>query len=253
MFGGIGLGGARAAWAEYDFGNHSYCYGPYTLVAGKAKPVDLDKCGGAFGETGEEWRFIGDGLLLVGEYRQSCDPCVDEEGNAIEDRPAGTFYAVTTSLHKLTGPREGLTLLDVDAGRILASEDGALVVYAGDGRRVLRVAAAATTGGLTGSDIVGLSGTRLRVYDSKTGSLRLMRNLPPGSVLRDVDQGYAVYSAAGSIRLLRTRDGKDLLAIKGVKKLVGVDLEPAGLYYGHNSGAGEKPGRVTFVPFSRLP
>ncbi len=42
------LAGTRLAWTDYDYGNHAYCYGPFTATLAKPKPVDI-------GDTRSGW------------------------------------------------------------------------------------------------------------------------------------------------------------------------------------------------------
>lgn len=251
QFDRLTLAGSRLAWADYDYGNHAYCYGPYTATLTRTTPKDLDRCAGEEEGGDYYWEFLGDGSLLVArsyfECAANCEPNYDLTYDADV-----TIWSVGSSLKKLVAAKDDTKLLAVAGSKILLLEKGGkLVVYSSAGKRGLEIAAGAKAGGLSGSDVVGVSGRTLKVY-SATGSLKSTRTLASGAKLQEIDGGEAVYLASGQVRLLRLKDGKDRVAAKA-KGLVDAELEPAGLYYAHNSGTGSKPGRVSFVPASALP
>ncbi len=222
------------------------------LVSKPARANDLGRCFGDEGETGESWRFDSDGSLLVGTYEQGCDPCLDANGEVDEDAAEPvTLFRVGSGLKRLTAFQDKVSLEAVDGGRILVREGSNLVLYSSSGKRGLSIAADAQAGGLSGDDLVG-AGSRVKVFSAKTGSLKWTRTPPKGGRFVEAENGFAVYVTTSAVHLLRLRDGKDLVAAK-TKNVVDADLEASGLYYGHNSGKGDKPGRVTFVPEAALP
>jgi hypothetical protein len=253
------LAGTRAVWVDYDYGNHAYCDGPFmaTLAAPKAVRIPSD-CDGTTAD--EYYGFEGDGALVAMTSFDVCEAdgeCTDDNG---EPLPAGV-YQVTVS--RLVGATPKLilaaeahrALLDANGGRLLVWEPdpGSMVVYSAAGKQLASFPTGkseAEYGWLDGDLVVYARGATLRI-DSISGAAEKRRTMARGGKLRDVDGGLAVYSVAGAIHVLRLSDGRDRVAAK-TTKLVDAQLEPAGLFYADNSGRGPKPGRVTFVPRSRI-
>src|SRR5206468_4124094 len=71
---------------------------------------------------------------------------------------------------------------------------------------------------------VQLPGGKIEIR--RGASVRRLR-LPPGGRLRDFSEGILLYTKGRQIRLLRIRDGKDVLARTGDQAV----LEPNGLTY----------------------
>lgn len=251
QFDRLTLAGSRLGWADYDYGNHAYCYGPYTATLTRTTPKDLNRCAGEEEGGDYYWEFLGDGSLLVARSYFECAANCEPDYSATYDADV-TIWRLGSSLKKLVAAKDDTKLLAVAGGKILLLEKGGkLVVYSSAGKRGLEIAAGAKGGGLSGSDVVGVSGRTLKVYGAG-GSLKATRTLASGARLQEIEAGEAVYIASGQVRLLRLKDGSDRVAARA-KRLVEAELEPAGLYYAHNSGTGSKPGRVTFVPASALP
>ncbi len=166
-----------------------------------------------------------------------------------------TIWSVGARPKKLLAARDDTKLLDVDAGRILLRDPAKkLLVLNASGTQVGSLPVVAKTARLSGAARVAVvSGTGLRTYDIATGRLAATSTLKKGAVLEDVEDGTAVYLAAGEVHLLTIATGRDRVVARQ-KGLVQADLEPAGLYYAYNvPGGGTKPGRVTFVSAAALP
>ena len=251
------LAGTRVAWVDYDYGNHAYCAGPFTATLAAPKPEAIPSdCDGTTAD--EYFSFAGDGNFLVMSSWLLCEVdavCADEQGNPL---PAGV-YDVTVS--RLSGarpvsilpPTKNRELLDANRGHVLVWEPpGNVVVYSGKGKKLASFAAngGVDAGSLDGDTVVFTRGASLTIGAIANGSVR-QRTLARGGKLRDLDGGILVYTAGRTIHLLRLADGNDR-TYATVKGLVDAQLEPPGLFYAANSGGGPKPGRVTFVPRSRL-
>lgn len=253
QFVGIALAGSRAAWVDANLGNHFYCQGPYTATLTSTKPVDLGEC--PFEDEGGDiyWDLLGDGSLLVGRSyllcEASCEP--DFEGTYETDVE---IWRIDSGAKRILAAKDDTKLLDVEAGVILLMEEGTyyLLDRSGKKRKTLSLGKA-DGGGLSGSLVVTRKGRELKVHDAASGALEGTWRMAAGGKLQEVDEGFAVYVAAGAIHLLRLADGRDRV-VATVKGLVEAELEPAGLFYAWNDpkAKGDKPGRVTFVPSGSL-
>jgi hypothetical protein len=249
-FDALTLASSRVAWVDFDTGNHAYCVGVFTATLAAPKAKNLRVCDG---EQDLYWDFDGDGSLLVARSYTLCEANCDPDYSRFYDA-SPTLYRVGASARKLADLKDDTKLLDVSGSRILLLErPGALVVYSAAGERGLAIAADAGTGGFSGGDVVGVKGTKLTLYDGKTGTAKRTRTLVARAKFPDVDSGLVAYVSSTvfgtSLRVLRISDGRDRVIAK-LKGFVDLDLEPSGLYYAYNLGAGENPGRVTFVPIA---
>lgn len=256
----LALAGIRVAWVDYDYGNHAYCSGPFTATLAAPKPVAIaSDCDGTTAD--EYFDFTGDGDFLAMSSYKVCEvsgECTDENGNPL---PEGV-YDVTVS--RLVGaspasilpPAANRVLLDANGGRILVWEPpGELVVDSGKGKKLASFPTGKATvydARLDGDAVVSLRGRSLTVASISGRGPAGHWTLPAGAKLRDADGGVVVYTVAGAIHLLRAANGGDKVVAR-IKGLVDAELEPSGLFYAYNvPKGGAKPGRVTFVPRSRL-
>ncbi|MGL6279317.1 MAG: hypothetical protein ACRC50_07150, partial [Gaiella sp.] len=157
---------------------------------------------------------------------------------------------------------------DVDAGRIVAAGDNAVVLLDGTGTRLLTVPVKATASALAGDDLVVLVPGQLRHYSATTGSLLHTWALPdvasgapcgfglqtylcPDVRLRfwDTARGLAAYTLDGQIHLVRLADGTDIVLAAGIA----ARFVTSGLVYATTATDATYPYRLTFVPTERLP
>ena len=259
---GLALAGTRAAWWDYSAGNHTYCLGPFTATLAQPKPLDLGGCPAEPDNADLAWDFRGDGSLLVARGYTVCAASCEPDYERSYDASPVLYRVGAGRLQPLAKLVDDTKLLDVAGSSILVLEPGGrLVVLSAAGKRGTTVAARAQGGALGSGVIVSVSGRVLTVYDAATGAFQRTRTMVAGGTFRDLEGGlvaYATHAARGSgsgggaagesvLRVLRLADGRDR-AVARVASLVGVQLEPAGLFYADNSGKGDKPGRVTFVP-----
>ncbi len=248
------LAGSRAVWTDYDYGNHAYCTGPYLATLAKPKPADLGGCPSEPDNGDLYWEYAGDGNLLVARSYTLCEANCPPNYDRTYDAGV-TIWSVGTGLKKLLAAKDDTKLLDVDAGRILLRDPAKkLLVLNAAGKQVGTVPVDAKTARMSGASQVSVpSGATLRTYDVATGAPAETCTMKAGAKLQDVENGQAVYVAAGQIHLLTIATNRDRV-VATVKGFVQADLEPAGLFYAYNvPGGGAKPGRVAFVPTSALP
>jgi hypothetical protein len=158
-----------------------------------------------------------------------------------------------------------LRVLDVDAGRIVASGDNATLVLDADGRLLLSIPVSTPAAQLAGSDLVVLVPGALRDYDATTGVLLHSWPMPdvsfaglcgvplwqcgaPHLRLEGAAKGLVAYLLDGKLHLLRLRDRADTT----VSYATGAALDDNGLFYSYTPN-GLWPGRIRFVPFDQLP
>jgi hypothetical protein len=246
------LGGQRAAWTNFSYGNHAYCDELLTATLAGPKPVNTGFCDGTSGD--EYFNFRSDGSLIAFSDYTVCDAdCIDDNGETLPDGPyqVAVYRLVGARAVKILAEQDLRTFLDAKENRILVAEPkGELVVYNLSGKKVWGQAGVnAEVGFLDGNQVVVQEVSKLVQYARIGKSVE--RSLPKGAKLRDVDHGLAVYSAAGALHTLNLANGRDRVVSK-VTGLVSADLEPAGLFYGYNVARTGKAGRVTFVPRSLL-
>lgn len=248
------LAGSRVAWADYDFGNHAYCNGPYIATLATPKPSATGECPDEPDNTDLYWEFKGDGSLFVARSYFLCEVnCEEDFTRTFDDQVE--IWRVGGGLTKLLAAKDDTKLLDADAGRILLRDPAKkLLVLNAAGKQVGTVPLDAMAAWLSGPGEVSIqTGTTLHTYDAATGKLAETCALKQGAQIQDVEGGLAVYLTPGEVHLLAIAANRDRVVAKA-KGLVQADLEPAGLYYAYNvPHGGTKPGRVAFVPASALP
>jgi hypothetical protein len=248
------LGGSRAVWTDYDYGNHAYCNGPYTATLAKPKPVDTGKCPDEPDNEDMYWEYKGDGSLLVARSYTLCEYDCEKDYNRSFDAVV-KIWSVSAGMKMLLAAKDDTKLLDVDAGRILLRDPAKkLVLLNRAGDQVATLAVAAKQALLSGAAQVAVpSGTTLSVYDVASGKVVKTDTMKAAAKLQDVENGVAVYFSGTEVHLLAIATGRDRVVARQ-KGLVQADLGPAGLFYAYNvPGGGSKPGRVTFIPASALP
>jgi hypothetical protein len=149
-----------------------------------------------------------------------------------------------------------LTIVAVDAGRIATQQpDGSVTIYSATGSVLKKIAV--PTGkfsgfALQGSQLATVRDGKLELYDVDSGTLAKTIPLAAGSVLRDLQNGLAVFTHSRKIYVLRLSDGKKLTFSPPGKGSVDAQIESSGLFYSYNYKGGRSPGRVVFVPFVTL-
>jgi len=286
----LALAGDRVAWASLEGGNVQY---NSLVVVSLGDPTARAGVSFGFHTTGDlrgderAGDLLGAGPLLVFSTWAYCDSippfCTDvpygrgplvsqtlwrvREPSWPGDCPGsamsgGRDVGRCQQLRVEPGP---LRPLDVDAGRIVVSGDNATLVLDPDGRTLLTLPLSTQAAELTGSELAVLAPGELRDYDVVTGALLHTWPLPavssggfcgvparfcrqPRLRVEDAAHGMVAYVVDGQIHLLRLSDGRDVTLHAGTAAEFGDN----GLFYAYKA-PGYWPGRISFVPFSRLP
>lgn len=248
------IAGSRAAWTDYDYGNHAYCIGPVTATLSAPRARDSGVCPDEPDNEDMYVEYRGDGSLLVGRSWLQCDSsCGPDYTGSYQDDVA--LYTISSRVKKLAGEKRNTDLLDVDAGRILLRVKKTLYVLDGSGKQRATFAVPGQGAAfMNGAGQVSVpSGAALLTYDASTGKVAETCTMKPGAKVWDVEDGLAVYSVGSELHLLTIANNRDRV-VTTAKTLVGADLEPGGLFWAYNvPGRGTKPGRVSFLPASQLP
>ena len=194
------LGGSRAVWTDYDYGNHAYCNGPYVATLAKPKPVGSGVCPDEPDNSDMYWEFAGDGTLLVARSYFLCEAsCPPDYDRTYDDEV--TIWRVGTGLTKLLAAKDDTKLLDVDAGRILLRDPSKkLLVLDAGGKQVAALAVDAKSRvhvrPVAGVRAVGDDpADRVRRRHGQAAETCTMKSEAPSCM--DVENGSAVYSGAG--------------------------------------------------------
>jgi WD40-like Beta Propeller Repeat len=253
----VALAGDRVAWIEKSSGL-CYLWNGHDVTLG-GPDVTLGHGTGCIGgppSVGIGTTMGGGPLLVLSSWtlhNTPGGPVVDEQTVERVD-PAG---CPCTPISSTPGP---YTVLDVDAGRIVASGDNETRILAADGTILLSLRVPTLAAQLSGSDLVVGVGGGLRVYDAGTGALRATWPLPAGPVGHDCSvygdpsctrpvqarlgglaRGLAVYTLDGVVRVVRISDGVDTTIGPGSLPR----FTDAGLVYADGA-------RIRLVPFDRL-
>jgi hypothetical protein len=141
----------------------------------------------------------------------------------------------------------------VDAGRIAVQHpDGSVTLFSASGAPLAQIA---VPGGrlaglaLSGKQLAVIRDGALEVYSTATGTLTKRIGLPatPPPTLRDLDAGFAVYTAGRTVHVVKVAIGRNR-AWSTPTTTVAAQLEQPGLWYAYNRASGASRGRVVFVP-----
>jgi hypothetical protein len=205
----------------------------------------------------------GSGSLLVfnswDSTYDSSDHTVTTTETILRAPPAG---CPCPALRTDPGP---LIIDDVDAGRIVAHGDNAVVVLDSNGKQLLSIPAVATTASLSGNELVVLDRGRLRDYNASTGALTHSWLLPdvangsdcspqigydcppppePNTPLRlqDAARGLVAYTLDTQLHLLRLADGQ----VATIGPASHARFMNTGLVYSDGN-------RLHLIPYDQLP
>jgi Tol biopolymer transport system component len=117
---------------------------------------------------------------------------------------------------------------------------------------------------LTGSELLRFGGGKLEGWDVGTGALILDRSVPARAQLQAADDSYVVYSIGADLHVVSATAEKVIHTpafgagwnnvYQGPPSHpVTAALSPAGLFYAYDVKSSTFPGRVVFVPRSKLP
>jgi hypothetical protein len=259
--GGLTLAGSRAAWDE-EGGGLTIETRVSSATLARRTPVSLgsgDTDGGGPGD--EALAPHGDGQLVAFTLQVRCSDSGDEA-----DCPPGRHYGDIVSATIWLAARRGvvcpsdsgadlrragrcvrlaaakgqLTVLAVDANRIVARTDHGIRLLTGEGGRLrdfpLRGVRSAA---LSGNQLAVLMNGGVSVYDTTSGELVFRED--GVKRLADLEHGILVTATSRKIILARFKSGRVMtIKTRGVPL---AQLEPAGLFV----AAGR---RVTFTPMA---
>jgi hypothetical protein len=269
----IAIAGNRVEWLATAGGNHQdMVLEAATLGRPQVKMVAFgENQAGAEGGVDGSWigDLAGDGSLLVVNTWQECSvfrpegasPC--EAGTKVGDvvRSRQTLWKLLglTKARIRSGP-DATAVVAVDGGRVAiqSARDGSVIIVDSRGQKL--TSSPITAGGdsgtaMQGTRLVTLRGLTLEAFDTATGKPTASVSLPPGKpapVLRDVQNGLAVYVRGRRVHVVRLSDGADVVFVAPGTGTVEAQIEAPGLYYGYGIRSGAEHGRVAFVPMADL-
>jgi hypothetical protein len=265
--GGLALAGARVAWDEASGGNTlETTVSTATIARRRALSLAAGSWDVSFDGSGDEaFGPAGEGKLLAFTVQEHCgDPESEGEPKCPPGREAGDVvsatiwrqarqgrcpsyrdYAPLGHCKRVARANGELTVLSVDAGRIVARTDHGVRLLTANGARIRDFAVENVRGAALSKDQLALRVPgAFAVYD--VGSGELVRSFPAeGSArldrLEDLQDGILVTAMRRTVTARRVSDGNNMtIAARGKAYAA---LEPAGLFVagGH---------RVTFTPMA---
>jgi hypothetical protein len=259
--GGIALAGRRVGWLQTFFGSTDTETSVETATLVRPKPVDVAYAlGSAFGQYGDATLApVGDGGLLAFTVERRCagegedgPPC--PTGRKPHDVIAATIWRVpgrgrcpgeyvVRRCARVAKADGELTVLAVDAGRIVARTEDGVSLLTSNGVHVRDFPVAKVRAGvLSGSRLALRVPGAVEIYD--TGSGELVKSLPMRlDRLEDIEHGILVTATKRTVTLRRLSD--DHTVRIHTRAIAHAQLEPSGLVVagGH---------RVTFVPMADI-
>jgi hypothetical protein len=150
-----------------------------------------------------------------------------------------------------------LPVVWVDGGRVLVqSSVSAMTIYSARGSITTQITAAPSTifadTVLQGSRLLTSWGNKLALYNASSGAFVKTVRVERYVVLRDLQNGLAVYLTGRRIHVLRLSDGKRFALTPPGKGFVDAQIEAPGLFYAYNMAKGIRRGRIAFIPRSKV-
>ena len=259
--GGIALAGKRVAWLQTFFGTTDTETIVKTATLARPRPVEVAYAlGSAYGQYGDiTLAPVGDAGLLAYTLERRCagegedgPPC--PTGRKPHDVIAATIWRlpgrgrcpgeyVVRRCARVAKADGELTVLAVDAGRIVARTGDGVSLLTSNGVHVRDFPVAKVRAGvLSGSRLALRVPGAVEIHD--TGSGELLKSLPMRlDRLEDIDRGILVTATKRTVTLRRLSDGHT--ARIHTRAIARAQLEPSGLFVagGH---------RVTFVPMADI-
>jgi hypothetical protein len=226
---------------------------------------------GAQGGIDGDWigRLYGDGTLLVYNTWHECalsrpqgsPPCAQgllSGGTVYTKQTLWKFVGLTKA--RIRSGEDAFEAVAVDGGRVALQgiRDGSVIVVDAHGQRLTAGAITGSTASGTamqGTQVVTLHGTTMQVWDASNGHLNGSVTLPAGAgapLLRDVQNGLAVYLRGRAVHVVRLADSKLAALVVPGRRAVDAQIEAPGLFYAYNATSGSARGRVVFVPWADL-
>jgi hypothetical protein len=262
------LAGSRLAWLTYDTGIHLHL-GLATATIARPQPrgvLTLATGGNVSCMFGSSCAFAGAGDLRGGRGLLMFDTW-NVRGKRCEE--VGCFRArkINGALWRMHGDRGkrirsetvGLTTLASDGQRIAALRgDGKLEILRTDGRLLgtVTVPGPARAAAIGNEQLVILTRNRLLVYELRNRKLKhgwRLAGAAGSRTLAGIGGGFAAYTEAGTVKLVRLADGhRSAITVAGTGT-VQAALTSGGRFYAYTVPDSEYRGRVAFVRLRDLP
>jgi hypothetical protein len=252
----VALARTRAAWLQISGGNTLETI-VRTATLARPKPVWI---AAGYADDGVAGRFArrpaGDGTLLAFTIESRCHP--DHElypcppGHEPRDVVQATVWRVggrsrcpnaearesirCTPVAKAEGE---LTVLAVDAGRIVVRTESGVRLLTAGGRVLQDISVTPGAAALSGTRLAVRTESAVEVYNRSTGEMDARFAVSKDVRLQDLAGGILVTASGGTVTLRRLADGRTSMLRVGRTALA--QLEPSGLFV-----AGAR--RVTFMP-----
>jgi hypothetical protein len=246
---GIGVAGTRLAWIANSGGNTESDDDLYTssVVAPKERHLLFAM------RTGDVDQGMLDGDWIRGVYGDrdllAVSTWSTRRGTVSRGALRLVGQARTTTIAR--GDR-AIVCVAVGGNRIAtAPGDGTVRLYSASGRLLHTYPAGdARTAALTGERLIVATAGGLRVYGTgPLGRLLATWPTPAHTDLVDAEGDLAVYSLGGRVFALRISTGKTALLVSAPRRIVGLQIERAGVVYAYNTTAG---GRLVLTPTSHV-
>jgi hypothetical protein len=257
----VALAGTRALWLQLSGGN---TLETIVRTATLARTTPLFVATG-FANDGVYGTFasrpFADGALAAFTIERRCNAHAEENGQPQYQCPPGgkTGDIVAATVWRVGGSgrcpgaeagkpitcspvaeADGeLTVLAVDAGRIVVRTENGLRLLSADGSMLGEFASSGRKAALSGTRLAVRTASDVEVYDTRTGELTDRIPAASGATLQDLDGDILVTAQGGTVRLRRLGDGRTSALRVGWTALAA--LERPGLFV-----AGAR--RVTFMP-----
>jgi hypothetical protein len=262
----IALAGTRAAWLRTAGGNMLETWMRTATLARRA-PLDIAMAA-AVDDSGYGWYVrgpVGDGNLIAFTIERRCDAYNPDPGPDPTKCPPGRKHGsvLEAMVMRIGGGRScpnpiarvpvrcsrvakeagELTVLAVDAGRIVVRTDTGIRLLTGSGAVLGELDATARSAALSGKRLALRKATTIDVHDTGSGSL--LQQVPAAGRVRleDLRGDLLVTASGGTVTVRRLRDGRTTTFRPG--GVARAQLEQPGLFV-----AGGR--RVTFTPMRVL-
>ncbi len=256
----VALAGSRAAWRQISGGNSLETI--LRTASLQSRPPLFIGAGSTNDGVGSfAGKPVGDGALLAYTLDQRCDSNGAESGRPDTQCPPEleTGDIVESTVWKLGGPlrcggivtvktltcsvvakADGeLTVLAVDAGRIVVRTGSGVRVLTSSGRLIRNLPVRPLGAALSGNRLALRTDSSVEVYDIRSGDLTTRLPAASGLRLQDLNNDILVTATGGTVTLRSLGNGRTSTLQPG--RTAYAQLEPSGLFV-----AGAR--RVTFMP-----
>jgi WD40 repeat protein len=255
----LAIAGKRVGWIVNQGGNTESDDYLYTAALPRPKVRRLAtavRTGDVSGILTGSW--IG-GLVGAGSFLAVDRWATDSGGKVASAR----LQRIGTGLRTLASGPATLEAQSTDGKEVAVLRlDNTVGLYSAQGKLLRTVKPASVTEVAVRGDYLAVltTASTLEVYNSHSGRHLHTWRVAQGARSLDVSSGLAAYAApragggyARVVHVLRLSNGRDHVLATTPPQLVAVRLEPAGLVYAVERIGPSGPGKIVFVPMSRLP